>query len=128
MDTHVRVKQDTYNKIKEISVSTGRNIKDEIEYALQCHIKEFRQEQIMKESNFESLLNDRFGKLDKHLSSMMARTGIDVSMTLMGVVTILAKFMGTEEEKEVVLEILRKSGVKYFTEVVQKDKAEKKNL
>ena len=131
MDTHVRVKQDIYNKIKEISVSTGRNIREEIEYALQCHIKDHRQEQVKRESNIETLLNERFAKLDKHLSSMMARTGMDVSMNLMGTINILKLVLDQttsvgEMTNVDIEEKLRVLGAAYFAKTIKKDKEEPK--
>lgn len=131
MDSNVRIKQDLYNKMKEISVSTGRNITKEFEYAIQCYIKDYRQEQVKRESNIESLLNERFAKLDKHLSSMMARTGMDVSMGLMGTINILKLVLDQttsvgEMTQVEIEEKLRVLGAAYFAKTIKKDKEEPK--
>lgn len=101
------------------------NIGDEYERAIRNHLKEQAQIDILKETEFETILNNRITKAEDHLASMMGRTGMDVSMTLMGVLVMMEKMFAGKVTREQLQNELRKQGARYFSTAIQKDKKEK---
>lgn len=125
-ETHVRVEEIYHEKMKQICKKRGIKIKEVYDEAISEYIKKYNQEEIIQDSGIENLINERIAKLDKHLSSMLARTGIDTSMTLMGILVLLEKLLKVDRKK---LEFeLRRQGVNYFTSAVKEDKEKKKEI
>lgn len=123
-DTHFRVSQSDHEKMKELSVKNGTNIREEYDKAIRDHIKYSTQEGLIRDSNIEVIINERVTKLDNHLASMLGRTGMDVSMTLMGMIILLEKLL--KLDRKIIQDELRKQGARYFSTAIKEDKEKKK--
>ena len=112
-ETHARVGEDLHEKMKSISKQTGRLIKEEYDIAIQEYIQRFEEKKLFKDSELEKMLDEKFDKLDNHLSSMLGRTGLDASMILVGMTYFLESYF--EKDISDIFNTLRKDGVDYFT-------------
>ena len=91
-------------------------------------MKDAYQEKMMETTMVDKLIKDEFRKMDKHLSSMLGRTGMDVSMVLMGMCLFLRDYFTQSGEALPsigdIMETLRKEGARYFKEVRLLDRHE----
>lgn len=122
-DTHVRVNDAIHEKMKEISKKEDRHITEQYDIALRYFIKNYEKNQLIQDSGMEIYINERISKAENHLSSMIARTGMDTSMVLMGLIVLLEKLLKVDE-KDIMYD-LRNEGAKYFTTAIQHDKESK---
>lgn len=113
-----------HEKMKQIAGKDRGALTNEYRIAITNHIKMRTQENISRDSGLENYINDRVGKLDKHLASMLARNGMDTSMVLMGMVLLLEKLL--KVDKEEIISQLRKDGAKYFSTAIKEDKENSK--
>lgn len=118
--THIKIDARLYAKLKErAKARPGATIVKELDNAVRFYLAEEAQRDIEEFSGIEKLLQEQTNKLDKHLSSMIARVTMDVSMLLMGQIMMLKKDFSTPEHKlsdERVMEILIAQGARYFKE------------
>lgn len=118
--THARINTKLYAKLKErAKVKPGGTIQNELDNAVRFYLAEEAQRDIEEFSGIEKMLQHYNNKLDKHISSMIARVTMDVSMLLMGQVISLQKEFSTPDKQiseEKIMEILIKRGARYFTE------------
>lgn len=120
-DTHFRVKESQHIKMKEIARKKGRRyVKDVYDEAIENYIKEYTQESISRDTSLENYLNNRITKAEDHLASMLGRTGMDVSMVLMGLIMFLEK--ATNLTREELYRKLRVEGARYFSTAIKNDK------
>lgn len=120
-DTHFRVSSQYHEKMKEIAIKRGTTIREEYNKAIRDHIKYSEQEIIVMDSELEVYINKRIKKAEDHLASMMGRTGMDTSMTLMGIIRLLDKLLVGVDREKIMLE-LRKEGAIYFKNAIKSDK------
>lgn len=113
---NVKINPVLHEKMKELVKRNGniRTITQEYELAIKNHIAHSLQEGIIKDSKLEEIIENKLSKTDKHLSSMLGRTGMDVSMILMGLIILLEKEF--DADKKSIMEKLRQDGARYFTE------------
>ena len=130
-DTQVRMSNHIHEKVKSIAGKRNVSIKEIYEEALTRYIEAEAQEEILRETHIEEILNNRISKTDdlinksvERLASLEARVGIDNSMTLMGVIVLLEKLL--KLKKEDIQNELRKQGVTYFSTATKEDKNNKK--
>jgi hypothetical protein len=111
----VKINSRLHEKMKDIVKMKGGEftLTDEYELAISNHIKSFYEKELLKDSELEKLLDDKISKIDKHLASMLGRTGMDTSMLLMGLIIFLEHYF--EADKNVIFERLRKEGARYYT-------------
>ncbi|MBU5486551.1 hypothetical protein KQI86_19900 [Clostridium sp. MSJ-11] len=120
-DTHFRVKESQHIKMKEIAKKKGvRYVKDVYDEAIENYIREYTQESIVSDTNLELYINNRITKAEDHLASMLGRTGMDVSMVLMGLIMFLEK--ATNLTREELYRKLRVEGARYFSTSIKNDK------
>jgi len=122
MRTTTKVDDSLHKKMKELAKKNRRSIYDEYTEALNRYVANEKQEEIFKDSKLEKLLDEKLSRIDKHLSSMLGRTGMDTSMILMGLIYFLE--FQFKESRETIFEVLKKDGAKYFT---NKESKESKN-
>lgn len=115
--TPVKIDDHLHSKMKEIAGTKRGALTEEYRIAIENHIKYKTQENMKIDSGLEGFINDRIGKMDKHLASLMVRNSIDTSMTLMGLVSLLEKLL--KVDKEVLLTQLKKDGANYFNAAVR---------
>lgn len=113
MADRILMDEDLHEKMRALAKKRGVNIIDEYRVAINNHIKLRTNEEIARDSGLEVYIDQRITKVDKHLASMMARTGMDVSMVLMGLVFLLEQLTKTDREELMIM--LRKEGARYFT-------------
>ena len=130
-DTQVRMSNHIHEKVKSIAGKRNVSIKEIYEEALTRYIEAEAQEEILRETHIEEILNNRISKTEdlinksvERLASLEARVGIDNSMTLMGVIVLLEKLL--KLKKEDIQNELRKQGVTYFSTAIKEDKNNKK--
>ncbi|WP_307993957.1 hypothetical protein [uncultured Intestinibacter sp.] len=130
-DTQVRMSNHIHEKVKSIAGKRNVSIKEIYEEALTRYIEAEAQEEILRETHIEEILNNRISKTEdlinksvERLASLEARVGIDNSMTLMGVIVLLEKLL--KLKKEDIQNELRKQGVTYFSTATKEDKNNKK--
>ena len=118
-DTQVRMANHIHEKVKAIAGKRNVSIKEIYEEALTRYIEAEAQEEILRETHIEEILNNRISKTEdlinksvERLASLEARVGIDNSMTLMGVIVLLEKLL--KLKKEDIQNELRKQGVIIF--------------
>lgn len=121
--TRVLIDEELHKKMKELAGPEKGAIINEYREAIKKHIEAKTQKNIIQDSGLDIYLNERLNKMDNHLGSMLGRTGIDVSMTLMGVIILLEKL--TKVDREKIQYELRKLGAKYFTTAIKEDKSNK---
>ena len=130
-DTQVRMSNHIHEKVKSIAGKRNVSIKEIYEEALTRYIEAEAQEEILRETHIEEILNNRISKTEdlinksvERLASLEARVGVDNSMTLMGVIVLLEKLL--KLKKEDIQNELRKQGVTYFSTATKEDKNNKK--
>ena len=130
-DTQVRMSNHIHEKVKAIAGKRNVSIKEIYEEALTRYIEAEAQEEILRETHIEEILNNRISKTEdlinksvERLASLEARVGIDNSMALMGVIVLLEKLLKLDR-KDIQNE-LRKQGVTYFSTATKEDKNNKK--
>ena len=130
-DTQVRMSNHIHEKVKSIAGKRNLSIKEIYEEALTRYIEAEAQEEILRETHIEEILNNRISKTEdlinksvERLASLEARVGIDNSMALMGVIVLLEKLLKLDR-KDIQNE-LRKQGVTYFSTATKEDKNNKK--
>ena len=130
-DTQVRMANHIHEKVKAIAGKRNVSIKEIYEEALTRYIEAEAQEEILRETHIEEILNNRISKTEdlinksvERLASLESRVGIDNSMTLMGVIVLLEKLL--KLKKEDIQNELRKQGVTYFSTATKEDKNNKK--
>lgn len=130
-DTQVRMSNHIHEKVKSIAGKRNVSIKEIYEEALTRYIEAEAQEEILRETHIEEILNNRISKTEdlinksvERLASLEARVGIDNSMALMGVIVLLEKLLKLDR-KDIQNE-LRKQGVTYFSTATKEDKNNKK--
>lgn len=104
-----------HEKMKRIVKEKGgaRTLLEEYNQAVENHIANYYQEEIIKDSLLEKTIQTEIKKIDKHLSSMLGRSGMDISMILVGIIEFLADYF--EKDFDEMSEELRKTGAKYYT-------------
>lgn len=130
-DTQVRMANHIHEKVKAIAGKRNLSIKEIYEEALTRYIEAEAQEEILRETHIEEIVNNRISKTEdlinksvERLASLEARVGIDNSMALMGVIVLLEKLLKLDR-KDIQNE-LRKQGVTYFSTATKEDKNNKK--
>lgn len=125
--SYSRVLIDDYlhDKMKELSGGRRGALIEEYREALTKHIAEKTQKNISRDSGLEEYINNRVAKAEDHLASMLGRTGMDVSMTLMGLLMLLEK--ASNLDKNELYRKIRIEGARYFSTAIQNDKDRKKD-
>jgi hypothetical protein len=102
---------------KEKNKGNNTTIYEEVNRAVENYTTAYNQDDLIANSKLALLLDQKLTKHDKHIASMLGRTGVDVSMALIGIANILIELYGDEVEVKVtdVLKNLRSEGVSYYT-------------
>ena len=123
--TPVKIDDHLHEKMKQLAGDKRGAIAAEYREAIQEHIKYKTEENMVRDTGLDNFINNRVTKAEDHLSSMMARTGIDTSITLMGVILLLEKLL--KVDKSEIIKQLRHDGYLYFSTVIKEDKENKKS-
>ena len=125
---YIPVKIDSFRheKMKQLAGTNHKTIVDEYRDAIDYYISHKTKEIMLQDTGLENYFNDKLNRMENHLASMLARTGMDTSMNLMGMILFLEKFFNEKYTREQLQEQLRKDGARYFATAIKKDKEEKK--
>lgn len=93
----VRVPDHLHEKMKQLAAQKNTSIADEYGAALQYWIGQEAQNIILADSKILSVLESRLTKMEDRLVKMNGRMGMDVAMSLMGTVNMLAKKYNVSE-------------------------------
>lgn len=115
----VKIDDNLHKAMKELAGDGKGAIIEEYRMAVSNHIAVKRQEQISRESGLLEEIFNRIDKLENHLAGMLGRTGMDVSMSLMGLIVLLEKLYKGEVSRASIQEQLRKEGAAYYTKKTQ---------
>lgn len=123
----IKIKSSLHEEMKKIVKlkGGGTTLTKEYELAINNHIKNFYQENAIDNSQIESIIDSKFKKMDRHLASMLGRSGMDISMILMGLILFLEHYFKTD--RKVIMEQLRQYGAKYYVSASNKKEKEKVN-
>ncbi len=110
---NIKINDRLHQRMKKIAERDGLNLKDSYENAIEEYIQRKEEKELLGNSELEKMLDERFAKIDKHLSSMLGRTGLDMSMNLIGMVYLLESYF--EKDATEIFNTLRKDGVDYYT-------------
>lgn len=121
-----RVNAATHEKMKDLAKQNGNTIIGEYERALDMYITSSYKEILLENSKLETFLNEKINKMENHLASMLARTGMDTSMNLMAMIIFLEKFFNGKYTRDQLQDQLRREGARYFSNAIRKDKDAKK--
>ena len=124
--TPVKIDDHRHEKMKQLAGNARGAIINEYRKAIDLYVENKTKENIILDSKIEEFISERVTKAENHLASMMGRTGMDVSMVLMGLILFLEKFFDGKVTREQIQEKLRKDGARYFTTAIKKDKDNKK--
>ena len=116
-----RVNSATHDKMKDLAMKNGNTIIAEYERALDIYIRNSYKEILLENSKLETFLNEKLNKIENHLASMLARTGMDTSMNLMAMVIFLEKFFNGKYTREQLQDQLRREGARYFSSAIKKE-------
>lgn len=129
--SQIRIRKDIHIKLKEVADKEGKKLQEVSDEFLLYALKNYSTDEVMKETAIEKILNTRLDKTEElilkgteRLASLQARVGIDNSMALMGIVTLIEKIL--DLDKKAVQNELRKQGAIYFSNAVKEDKEKKK--
>lgn len=129
-DTQVRMANHIHEKVKSIAEKKNITIKEVYEEAMKRYIQAEAQEDLLRETDIERIINNRISKTEEQinrsverLAALEARVGIDNSMSLMGVVILLEKLLKLDRES--IQNELRKQGALYFSAAIKEDKNKK---
>lgn len=129
-DTQVRMANHIHEKVKSIAEKKNITIKEVYEEAMNRYIQAEAQEDLLRETDIERIINNRISKTEEQinrsverLAALEARVGIDNSMSLMGIIVLLEKLLKLDREN--IQNELRKQGALYFSAAIKEDKDKK---
>jgi len=113
--TTVRVLRKHYNQISKIQQELGQRstIQDEINYALEFYITHRNQAQLLADSKLEEIVLNRLRKFEDRIAGLLGKTGMDVSIVLIGFLKFLSDELNMKETD--LYDMLRPLAAKYYT-------------
>lgn len=97
----VKVRSNLHERMKEIARRNGNSITDEYEKIIIRHIENETQNQILVESQIETLINKKMDSIDKHLSSYLGKVDKEISTLYTTEVLILQKILSVYADTDV---------------------------
>lgn len=109
-----RIDTNLHEKMKSLAKMKGtRSVTEEYRMAIEAWIANETQNILLADSQIVSRLEDRITKAEDRLAKISGRVGMDVSVTLMAILNLLAKQHGVTEE--MIYNELRPVAVNHFT-------------
>ncbi|WP_165891154.1 hypothetical protein, partial [Streptomyces globisporus] len=90
---------------------------------MRAYTEEAYRSELIDGSNIVNHIDQRFDKLADRVTGMLGRTGMDVSIVVVGLLNILSKDMDIRQDR--LYEELRKSAAEYYSRPYQKKKDER---
>lgn len=104
--SQVKVKTNLHDRMKEIAKRNGNTITEEYEKIITMHIQNETQNQILAESQIETLINKKLNNLDKHISSYLGKIDKEMSLLYTTEVLTLQKILSVHSDADISVEDL----------------------
>ncbi|WP_338661036.1 hypothetical protein [Paraclostridium sordellii] len=104
--SQVKVKTNLHDRMKEIAKRNGNTITEEYEKIITMHIQNETQNQILAESQIETLINKKLNNLDKHISSYLGKIDKEMSLLYITEVLTLQKILSVHSDADISVEDL----------------------
>lgn len=112
-----------HEKMKQLAKEKGKTIISEYEDALSFWIANERQKILLADSQLEKILVEKLTKMENRLADLTARVGMDVSISLMGLLHLMNHELSIPEE--VLYQELRPRAAKYFSRPLKPKKGDR---
>lgn len=99
--SQVKVRTNLHDRMKEIAKRNGNSITEEYEKIITRHIENETQNQILVESQIETLINKKLSNIDKHISSYLGKIDRELSVLYTTEVLTLQKILSVYTETDV---------------------------
>ncbi len=99
--SQVKVRTNLHDRMKEIAKRNGNSITEEYEKIITRHIENETQNQILVESQIETLINKKLSNIDKHISSYLGKIDKEMSLLYTTEVLTLQKILNVYSEADI---------------------------
>lgn len=112
--SNVKINTVLHNKMLKLKDEKPSNVTLIMMYeeAIKDYIAKHTGEKIVQDSKMEEIIDERFRRMDKHLSSMLGKFGMDISMNFMAMLYFASSYY--EKDAAELYELYRKDGLDYF--------------
>jgi hypothetical protein len=104
--SQVKVRTHLHDRMKEIAKRNGNTITEEYEKIITMHIQNETQNQILAESQIETLINKKLNNIDEHISSYLGKIDKELSVLYTTEVLTLQKILSVHSDTDVSVEDL----------------------
>ncbi len=104
--SQVKVRTHLHDRMKEIAKRNGNTITEEYEKIITLHIQNETQNQILAESQIETLINKKLDNIDKHISSYLGKIDKELSVLYTTEVLTLQKILSVHADTDISVEDL----------------------
>ena len=118
--SQVKVRTHLHDRMKEIAKRNGNTITEEYEKIITMHIQNETQNQILAESQIETLINKKLNNIDEHISSYLGKIDKELSVLYTTEVLTLQKILSVHADTDIsvedlmtYLEEIKKKKIKY---------------
>ena len=104
--SQVKVTTHLHDRMKEIAKRNGNTITEEYEKIITMHIQNETQNQILAESQIETLINKKLNNIDEHISSYLGKIDKELSVLYTTEVLTLQKILSVHADTDISVEDL----------------------
>ena len=104
--SQVKVRTHLHDRMKEIAKRNGNTITEEYEKIITLHIQNETQNQILAESQIETLINKKLNNIDEHISSYLGKIDKELSVLYTTEVLTLQKILSVHADTDISVEDL----------------------
>lgn len=104
--SQVKVRTHLHDRMKEIAKRNGNTITEEYEKIITMHIQNETQNQILAESQIETLINKKLNNIDEHISSYLGKIDKELSVLYITEVLTLQKILSVHADTDISVEDL----------------------
>ena len=104
--SQVKVTTHLHDRMKEIAKRNGNTITEEYEKIITMHIQNETQNQILAESQIETLINKKLNNIDEHISSYLGKIDKELSILYTTEVLTLQKILSVHADTDISVEDL----------------------
>lgn len=104
--SQVKIRTYLHDRMKEIAKRNGNTITEEYEKIITMHIQNETQNQILAESQIETLINKKLNNIDEHISSYLGKIDKELSILYTTEVLTLQKILSVHADTDISVEDL----------------------
>lgn len=116
-DTHQRIPVHLHNKMIHLAERNQRRIQAEYNACIKFWIEKQTQEHEIDDSGLEAIIRESSRKTEQRLAGLVAKSGMDISMILMGLLQFLEKEFGVDKQN--LYQSLREGATSYYNRPVR---------